>query len=228
MKLYLFILSTFLFLPVLKITAQLNTPVEKESKVSIGLVQSANVSYRFSRSIAEFNWMKNGLDSIEKPLVCYSTALLFKFNIKNRLQLNTGVSYSKIGYQYKEGSLIGFKNYQETFNIIEVPIQVSYKLTPNKSYAYMSLGVSPGYIFSSRAAYLLENENDWKSMELSSDYSKFQLNASLSFGGSFKLDNSWDLKTELFYNQYVLSLSEGPIEKRLFSAGLSVGLFKRF
>jgi hypothetical protein len=74
-----------LFLPVLKLTAQVNTPVEKESKVSIGLVQSANVSYRFTRSIAEFNWMKEGSDSIEKPLVCYSTALMFKFNLKNRL-----------------------------------------------------------------------------------------------------------------------------------------------
>lgn len=228
MKSYLFVLSTILFFPVLKINAQVITPVKKESKVSIGLVQSANLSYRFTRSTADFNWMEDGLDSIEKPLLCFSTALMFKFNIKNRLQLNTGVSYSKIGYQYEEGSLIGFKNYQETFNIIEVPIQVSYKLTTNKSYAYMSLGVSPGYIFSSRAAYLLEDEKDWKSMALSSDYSKFQVNASISFGGSFKLDNSWDLKTELFYNQHVLSLSDGPLEKRLFSAGLSVGLFKRF
>jgi len=229
MKLYLLISSIFLFSPIYTIHCQVNTPVvEKESKVSIGLVQSINGCFRYTSTNSDLIWMKEKLDSIEMPLVTYSTALKFNFRLGKRFQLNTGVSYSNIGYQYKDGSLVGFLNYKETYRLIEVPVQLSIKFSTKKSYPYITLGVSPAYILSGKADYRLTTLKDWYSMDLNQDYTKLQTNASFAFGGSFNLTNSWDLKTELFYNQFLLSLSNGPLEKRLFSTGLSIGLFKRF
>jgi hypothetical protein len=226
MKSYFFLLVTFLFLPITK--AQVNPTSKKDATISIGLVQSVNVCYRFSSSTPDLMWMKESLDSIETPLLSNSTAVIVNIVLNKRLQLNTGVIHSKIGYQYKEGSLAGFTTYKEAYNLIELPIQLVYKLGAKKSFPFISLGAAPGYIYSIEAKYVLDNQKEESSMKISSDISKFQVNASIGFGASVKLSNSWNFKSELFYNQYLLSPSSGLVKKYLFSTGISVGLFKSF
>lgn len=226
MKSYFFLLVTFLFLPITK--AQVNPTSKKDTTISIGLVQSVNVCYRFSTSTPDLMWMKESLDSIETPLLSNSTAVIVNIGLNKRLQLNAGVTHSKIGYQYKEGALVGFTTYKETYSLIEIPLQLVYKMGTKKSYPFISLGTSPGYIYSRQAKYLLIDQKEASSMNLSSDISKFQVSASMSFGASIKLSNSWNFKSELFYNQYLLSPSSGIVKKYIFSTGISVGLFKSF
>ena len=226
MKSYFFLLITFLFLPITN--AQVNPTSKKDTFLSIGIVQAVNVCYRFSSSTPDLMWMKESLDSIETPLLSNSTAIIVNIDLNKRLQLNTGVTHSKMGFQYKEGSLVGFKTYKETYNLIEIPLQLVYKMGTKKSYPFISLGTSPGYIYSRQAKYLLTDKVEASSMNLSSDISKFQVSASMSLGASVKLSNSWSFKSELFYNQYLLSPSSGIVKKYIFSTGISVGLFKSF
>ena len=226
MKLYFLILSTFVFLPITN--AQVNPVIKKDTTVSIGVVQAVNVSYRFSTSAPDLTWMKESLDSIETPLLGNSTSVIVNIGLNKRLQLNTGVTHSKMGFQYKEGSLVGIKTYKETYNLIEIPLQLVYKLSTKKSYPFISLGASPGYMYSREAKYVLTDKVEASSMKLSSDISKFQVSAAISFGVSIILTNSWSFKSELFYNQYLLSPSSGLVKKYLFSTGISVGLFKSF
>ena len=226
MKLYFLILSTFLFLPITN--AQVNPTSKKDTSLSIGIVQAVNVCYRFSTSTPNLMWMKESLDSIETSLLSNSTSVIVNIGLNKRFQLNTGVTHSKIGFQYKAGSLAGFKTYKETYNLIEIPLQLVYKMGTKKSYPFISLGASPGYIYSREAKYLLTDKVEASSMNLSSDISKFQVSASMSLGPSVKLSNSWSFKSELFYNQYLLSPSSGIVKKYIFSTGISVGLFKSF
>ena len=226
MKLYFLILSTFLFLPITN--AQVNPTSKKDTTISIGIVQSVNLCYRFSSSTPDLMWMKESVDSIETPLLGNSTAIIVNIDLNKRFQLNTGVTHSKMGFQYKEGSLAGFKTYKETYNLIEIPVQLVFKLSTKKSFPFISLGTSPGYIYSRQAKYLLIDQKEESSMKLSSDISKFQVSASISLGASLKLSHSWNFKSELFYNQYLFSPSSGLVKKYLFSTGISVGLFKSF
>jgi hypothetical protein len=226
MKLYFLILSTFLFLPITN--AQVNPTSKKDTSLSIGIVQAVNVCYRYSTSTPDLMWMKESLDSIETSLLSNSTAVIVNIGLNKRLQLNTGFTHSKIGYQYKEGALVGFTRYKETYNLIEIPLQLVYKMGTKKSYPFISLGTSPGYIYGREAKYLLTDKVEASSMNLSSDISKFQVSASMSFGASIKLTNSWSFKSELFYNQYLLSPSSGLVKKYLFSTGVRIGFFKFF
>ena len=226
MKLYFLILSTFVFLPITN--AQVNPAIKKDTTVSIGLVQAVNVSYRLSSSTPDLMWMKESLDSIETPLLSNSTSVIVNIGLNKRLQLNTGVTHSKMGLQYKEGSLVGFTRYKETYNLIEIPLLLVFKLSTKKSYPFISLGTSAGYIYSREAKYLLTDQLEVISMKLSSDISKFQVSTSISFGASIKLSNSWSFKSELCYNQLLLSLSSGELRKYLFSTGIRIGFFKFF
>jgi hypothetical protein len=224
MKLYVLILSFLVFIT--EINSQVNTLSNQKGKISLGLVQSLNVSYRISSSSSDLEWMELGLDSIEKPNLGNSTAVLANIGLSERFQLNTGLSRAKMGYQYKEGSLIGHTYYREEYNFIELPVHLIYKTNSKKSYCYMSIGLTSAFVYNSSARYKLEGQNNELRMKLNSNITDFQFTTRFGLGMSFYLSEYWNLKSELFYNQALQSISNGPIKKSLFSTGLNFGLFR--
>jgi len=201
---------------------------EVPSKVSIGLTQSIDLESRFSSADPASTWMKNISDSIESPTLTTSSAVKLQFNLSEKISLRTGIIYAQKGYQYKSGSLAGFDRYKENYTLIEVPLQVLYKLGQKKNKPYVSLGTSAGYLLKSQAFYTLENSTKEVKMPLSSDLSKLQVNGILGVGMSFSLDQKWTLITELNYTQALFSISNGPLKKQLFTAGFNLGLFRSF
>ncbi len=201
---------------------------EVPSKVSIGLTQSFDFGSRLSSADPSFTWMKNSSDSIETPTFTASSAVKLQYNLSEKISLRTGIIYAKKGYQYKSGSLAGFDHYQENYALIEVPIQVLYKLGQKKNKPYVSLGTSAGYLIKSQAFYTLENSTKEVKMPLSSDLTKLQVNGILGLGMSFSLDQKWTLVSEVNYTQALFSISNGPLKKQLFTAGINLGLFRSF
>jgi opacity protein-like surface antigen len=201
---------------------------EVPSKISIGLTQSFDLGYRISSADAASTWMKNISDSIETPTLTYSSAVKLQFDLNEKISLRTGIVYAQKGFKYKSGSLAGFDQFKEKYSLIEVPIQVLYKLGENKIKPYVSIGTSIGYLINSQAFYTLENSTKEVKMPLSSDLTKLQVNGILGMGMSFSLDQKWTLITELKYTQALYSISNGPLKKQLFTTGINIGLFRYF
>jgi hypothetical protein len=201
---------------------------EVPSKISIGLTQSFDFGYRISSADQASNWIKNSSDSIETPTLTYSSAVKLQFELNDKITLRTGILYAQKGINYKSGTLLGFDRYHENFTLLEVPIQVLYKLGEKKNKPYISLGTSAGYLIKSQAFYTLENSTKEVKMPLSSDLSKFQVNGILGLGMSFSLDQKWTLITELAYTQALFSISNGPLKKQLFTTGINLGLLRSF
>ena len=201
---------------------------EVPSKISIGLTQSFDLGYRISSADAESTWMKNSSDSIETSTLTYSSAVKLQFDLNDKISLRTGIVYAQKGFNYKSGALVGFDRYQEKYSLIEVPIQVLYKLGENKIKPYVSAGTSIGYLINSQAFYTLENSTKEVKMPLSSDLTKLQVNGILGLGISFSLDQKWTLVSEVNYTQALFSISNGPLKKQLFTAGINLGLFRYF
>lgn len=208
--------------------SQVNTLSNQKTKISVGLVESSNLSFRLSSSTSDLEWMKLGQDSIEKPLLGNSIAVLANLVLNERFQFNTGISLTKMGYQYCEGSLIGHTYFKEVYNLVEFPIHFLYKINLKKSFYFFTIGFSPGYAYNSFARYKLEGQLEEEYMRLNNKITNFQLATRLGLGMSIYLTHSWSLKSELFYNQELKSISTGPIKKYLFSSGLCFGLFKSF
>ncbi len=220
-----------LIVSILFITLSGNTQTlvqEVPSKISIGLTQSFDFGYRISSADPASTWMKNSSDSIESPTLTYSSAVKLQFDLNDKISLRTGIVYAQKGINYKSGALVGFDRYHENFTLLEVPIQVLYKLGQKKNKPYISLGTSAGYLIKSQAFYTLENSTKEVKMPLSSDLSKLQVNGILGLGMSFSLDQKWTLITELAYTQALFSISNGPLKKQLFTTGINLGLFRSF
>jgi len=201
---------------------------EVPSKISIGLTQSFDLGYRISSADQASNWIKNSSDSIESPTLTYSSAVKLQFDMNDKITLRTGILYAQKGINYKSGTLLGFDRYHENFTLLEVPIQVLYKLGEKKNKPYISLGTSAGYLIKSQAFYTLENSTKEVKMPLSSDLTKLQVNGILGLGMSFSLDQKWTLITELAYTQALFSISNGPLKKQLFTTGINLGLLRSF
>ena len=228
MKLNRILFSSSILLNTLFSNAQTNIQ-ENHSKISIGITQSIDFGYRFSSAFIKASiWMKNISDSIEKPTLANSSALKFQFDLNKKIILRTGIVFAQKGYQYKSGSLAGFDLYKEHFSFIEVPFQVLYKFGQKKNIPYISIGTSAGYLIKSQAFYTLENSANEVKMDLTTDFSKFQINGSLGLGMSFSLNQKWILISELNYSQALSSISSGPLKKQLFTAGINIGLFRYF
>ena len=201
---------------------------EVPSKISIGLTQSFDLGYRISSADQTSAWMKIISDSIESPTLNQSSAIKLQFDLSNKISLRTGFIYSQKGFQYKSGSLAGFDRFKENYTLIEVPLQIVYKLGKKKNKPYVSLGTSAGYLIKSQAFYTLENSTKEVKMPLSSDLTKLQVNGILGLGMSFSLDQKWTLITELAYTQALFSISNGPLKKQLFTTGINLGLLRSF
>jgi hypothetical protein len=199
---------------------------EVPSKISIGLTQSFDLGYRISSADQASTWIKNSSDSIETPTLTYSSAVKLQFELNDKITLRTGIVYAQKGINYRSVTLLGFDRYHENFTLLEVPIQVLYKLGEKKNKPYISLGTSAGYLIKSQAFYTLENSTKEVKMPLSSDLSKFQVNGILGLGMSFSLDQKWTLITELAYTQALFSISNGPLKKQLFTTGINLGLLR--
>lgn len=221
------LLSLSVLLQTLLVNAQIVVQ-EVPSKISWGITQSVDLGYRLSSADPTFTWMKNSSDSIETPTLTSSSAVKLQYNLSEKISLRTGITYAKKGYQYKSGSLAGFDRYQENFSLIEIPIQLLYKMGQKKNKPYISIGTSAGYLIKSQAIYTLENSTKKVKMPLSSDLTKLQVNGILGLGMSFSLDQKWTLVSEMNYTQALFSISNGPLKKQLFTAGINIGLFRSF
>ncbi len=227
MKIIHILILAFIFLTRF-ISYSQNVETSKSSKFSLGICQSFDLAYRFSFSDDKSIWIKEISDTIESSILTNSSAVKLQFDLNEKISLRTGIVYAQKGFNYKSGALVGFDRYQENYSFIEVPIQVLYKLGENKIKPYVSLGTSIGYLINSQAFYTLENSTKEVKMPLSSDLTKLQVNGILGMGMSFSLDQKWTLITELTYTQALFSISNGPLKKQLFTAGINIGLFRYF
>ncbi len=227
MKIIHILILAFIFLTRF-ISYSQNVETSKSSKFSLGICQSFDLAYRFSFSDDKSIWIKEISDTIESSILTNSSAVKLQFDLNEKISLRTGIVYAQKGFNYKSGALVGFDRYQENYSFIEVPIQVLYKLGENKIKPYVSIGTSIGYLMKSQAFYTLENSTKEVRMPLSSDLTKLQVNGILGMGMSFSLDQKWTLITELTYTQALFSISNGPLKKQLFTAGINIGLFRYF
>jgi hypothetical protein len=174
------------------------------------------------------NWLKKEWDKLESGSVGYSFGAFAERTLSSNLSLRVGAGFSSFGERVDSLSDLGIDKYKTDYRFIEVPLVASYYFGENKyRRPYLSAGYTLNYFLNKRISYSMVGSSREETTVLKSDVNAISHTVRIAVGVDFVLDKKWSVKTEIFANQFVSSLTNDGVRRLPFAAGLSVQLRKK-
>lgn len=217
MKNYFFV---FLFLTAFASNAQ--------NKPTIGVYYNPSFTSRITQANSDLNWLKKEWDKLESGSVGYSVGAFAERTLSSKLSVRAGLGFSTFGERVDSLSDLGIDKYRTDFRFIEVPLVASYYFGENKyRRPYFSAGYTLNGFMNKRISYSLIGSSREETTVLKNDVKAVSHAVRFAIGVDFVLDKKWSVKTEIFANQFVSSLTNDGVRRLPFAAGLSVQLRKK-
>lgn len=189
-----------------------------------------NPAYTVTRTNApgELDWLKKEWDKLETGSMGYSLGAFAERTVTSKISLRVGAGFSTYGERADSLKDLGIDKYNTDYRFIEVPVVASYYIGNSKyNRPYFSAGYNLNYFLNKRITYSLLGSNREEKTVLNGDEKAISHAVRFAFGFDFELDKKWSLKTEIFANQFVSSLTNGGVRRLPFAAGLSIQLRKK-
>lgn len=219
MKNYLFLfifLSAFVFESV------------AQTKPAFGVYYNPSFTSRITQGNSDLNWLKKEWDKLESGSMGYSLGAFAERTVTSKISLRVGAGFSTYGERADSLNNLGIDKYRTAYRFIEVPVVASYYFGENKyRRPYFSAGYTLNYFLNKSITYSLVGSNREEKTVLKGDENALCHALRFSFGVDFVLDKKWSLRTEIFVNQFVSSLTSDGVSRLPFSSGLSVQLRKK-
>lgn len=216
-------------------------------KFSIGLTISPAIAYRSIYAIGEgkkndflVNYSIPILDSLESPIVTYSFGLDFSYQLNKRLAIESGVFYSKKGYEIDEAVIVdnGSLNYDTgsvhvSNNYLDVPIKVNFYLLNNRVQLLLIAGVS-GNIFINQQAKIVIGGKKTETKKFRPDnITAFNFSIIGGVGCGFMLSKKLTIQIQPQYQRFLNSIwknsySDNQVKEVLYSYGIDVSVYYQF
>jgi hypothetical protein len=219
MKNYFLIFIVFMAF-VLESTAQ--------NKPAFGVYYNPAYTTCMTNANGESNWLKDEWNKLETGNMGYSFGAFVERSFSSKMSVRAGAGFSTFGERADSLKDLGIDKYQTDYRFIEVPVVASYYIGKSKyNRPYFSAGYTLNYFMNKRIAYSLLGSNREEKTVLRGDEITISHAVRFAFGFDFVLDKKWSVKTEIFANQFVSSLTNDGIRRMPFAAGLSVQLRKK-
>ncbi len=180
-----------------------DTPGTKDRKFFIGVNFSPDYCYRNitknDNSISSDQWtnIKNLEDSIYKPTFGYTTGLNFYYQIKKRLSIETGIQYSRKGYQTIPFPTVYDFNYDPAiatnyiyFTYLDFTLRANFTFLKNKFQIIASAGAVFNYLLQVSSKTVPENTTaifQTKTHISNYAYNKINISPTISLGLKYNL-----------------------------------------
>lgn len=212
----------FLFLMVLVFASN------GQTKPAFGVYYNPSFTSRITQANSDLSWMKKEWDKLESGIMGYSVGAFAERSFSSKWSVRGGAGFSTYGERADSLNNLGIDKYRTTYRFIEVPIVASYYFGKSKyNRPYFSAGYMLNYFVNKRISYSLLGTSREEKTVLKGDEKAINHAVRLAFGFDFVLDKKWSLKTEIFANQFVSSLTNDGVSRLPFAAGLSIQLRKK-
>lgn len=174
-----------------------------------------------------------------------SISLLYSFEIDNKIEFSTGISYNNLGYYVPESSLKfpdthngngGFSPYidvKNRFNIhaVTLPLLCTYKIFEKNNFSLnLSGGALASYLISQNKIYdyrtPLEKEPIYTVSK--TNYDKLQIGSRIGVQTNFKIKQNLSVLFEPSFNYYFNKLKFQGLEENLHNMSFQTGLIYHF
>jgi hypothetical protein len=199
-----------------------------QTKPAFGVYYNPAFTFTKTSATGDLDWLKKEWDIIETGSMGYSVGGFAERSFSSKMSVRGGVGFSTYGECADSLNNLGIDKYRTDCRFIEVPVVACYSFGANK-YArpYFSVGYTLNYFVNKRITYSLLGSNREEKTVLIGDEKAISHAVRFAFGFDFVLDKKWSVKTEIFANQFVSSLTNDGIRRMPFAAGLSVQLRKK-
>jgi hypothetical protein len=199
-----------------------------QTKPAIGVYYNPAYTTCITKADGELNWLKDEWNKLETGSMGYSVGAFAERSFSSKMSVRAGAGFSTYGERADSLKDLGIDKYQTDYRFIEVPFIASYYIGKSKyNRPYFSAGYTLNYFLNKRIAYSLLGSNREEKTVLKGDEKAISHAVRFAFGFDFVLDKKWSLKTEIFVNQFVSSLTNDGIRRMPFAAGLSIQLRKK-
>ena len=188
-------------------------------KMDIGFNYSADYSYRnltaaeSNRSIVEM------YDSIEQGRYGSTFGLNGIYSLSDKISLSLGVLFSDKGEKTKVALVDKKLSYLNHYYYLDIPLKVNYFVF--KKQIYFTGGISSNLFLKSATRDIDQN----KTVNSNVTINKINMSYLGGIGINQQLSDSWYFKSEVLYRHSINPMMKAPINRYLYSVGISAGFF---
>jgi hypothetical protein len=234
---YVFIF--LILIPILAWSQNADTTAMRER--AIGFAFSPDYTFRTltSDGSSSAKYIVNFRDSMEIPQFGYTAGVNFSLNIRSRMALETGLLFSKKGYQTETYTPIWTTpdpilptnlQYIYDYFYLDVPVKLNYYLLNNRVKFFVTAGLSTN-IFLAQKTQFNYVYSDGQAVNNSStvftNYTRINMAGLAGFGLEYDFTKRLNLRFEPTFRHSITSIVSSPVKGYLWSVGLNTGLFFR-
>jgi len=199
-----------------------------QTKSAFGVYYNPAFTTCLTKTDGELKWLKDEWNNLESGSMGYSVGAFAERSFSAKWSVRAGAGFSTYGERADSLKDLGIDKHQTDYRFIEVPVVASYYIGKSKyNRPYVSAGYTLNYFLNKRITYSLLGSTREEKTVLKGDEKAISHAVRFAFGFDFVLDKKWSVKTEIFANQFVSSLTNDGIRRMPFAAGLSVQLRKK-
>jgi Outer membrane protein beta-barrel domain len=214
---------------------------KKVKKYAIGLSYEANYGYRqlsFSGVNQEVADRRNAEEIADLGL---ATGINFRYQINEKIALETGALYASIGFKTPQKDLIWASNAPNlpnksksalAYKGLIFPLKMNYNFKIGKLNAYATAGTSLNYLLVQRTTtttYFEDGSSVNNASDLRIGFNHFSWSIIAGFGVNYALSNRFMVNIEPTYRQGITSiLSDTNSKEYSYTLGLNARVFYTF
>jgi outer membrane protein W len=171
----------------------------------------------------ELDWLNNDLRAIENPAFGYTVGVNGERFISKNLSVNVGLGFSTYGQQVDSLNDLGLDLYKIQNRFIQLPIVAHYYFgEKNYRRPFVSFGYSLHYFLNTQTTYSYVGSSRELSFNTSGDIKR--LNHAIRIGGGydFVLDKKWNLKSEIFFSNFITPITSNGLKRYPMAVGFSI------
>lgn len=199
-----------------------------QTKSGFGVYYNPAFTVTKTKATGELDWLKNEWDYLETGSMGYSLGAFAERSFSSKWSVRAGAGFSTYGERADSLKDLGIDKYNTEYRFIEVPVVANYYIGKSKyNRPYFSAGYNLNYFLNKRITYSFLGSNREEKTVLKGDEETISHAARFAFGFDFELDKKWNIKTEIFANLFVSSLTNDGVRRIPFAAGFSIQLRKK-
>jgi hypothetical protein len=199
-----------------------------QNKPAIGIYYNPAYTTCMTKADGELNWLKDEWNKLESGSMGYSIGAFAERSFSSKWSVRAGAGFSTYGERADSLKDFGIDKYNSDYRFVEVPVVASYYFGKSKyNRPYFSAGYTLNYFLNKSITYSLVGSSREEKTVLKGDEKSVNHSVRLACGFEFVLDKKWSMKTEIFANQFVSSLTNDGVRRLPFACGLSVQLRKK-
>ena len=188
-------------------------------KMDIGFNYSADYSYRNLTAAESDRSIVEMYDSIEHGRYGSTFGLNGIYSFSDKISLSLGVLFSDKGEKTKVALVDKNLSYLNHYYYLDIPLKVNYFVF--KKQIYFTGGISSNLFLKSTIRDIDQN----KTVNTNLNSNKINMSYLGGIGINQQLSDSWYFKSEVLYRHSINPMMKAPINRYLYSVGISVGFF---